>query len=708
MVVVSAPAGSGKSVLARQWTGRGSRRHTTVQVAAYMDDPAILSEAVLDALETLGPAAPQTRARMTGKEPAFSSIVLPALTRLVGTRDAPFVLVIDDVHLLRSPGAHQVLEAVCEACPEGSTVVILTRSQPPDWLARVRATGRLTEVSVADLDFDLDETTQLLSAMGVTAQRADAAVIVDHTEGWAVGVYLTALGLRSGERVGAGEARVVRGSDRIVADYLRTQVLATLSDDHRQFLTRTSVLDELNGPVCDAVLQRTDSASVLAHLHRQIQLVIALDPEERRFRCHHLLREELAGALQTFESARIPGLQERASRWFDEHGDREAAIRHATASGSADLAAAMIWPAVPNCVASGRLDRLRTWLSGLTDAQIASNPWLSMAATWSALQQGDAPTMGRWARISEGHAGPNWREDASHDPYAATVAVLHGLVGSGGLDDTRDLCDRAMGGLAPDDSVRAAAAFNRGIAMALLRDLEGGQASLVEADTLAAALGVPVIEANAKSFLGLMALGAGERERGIRLISEAAEVTRRHHVDRLATGALSSTAQALVLALVGDTTAATSMLATARRLSGLAGAVAPWFAVTGRIIQARTAILLGDGATARLLLAEAEDHLTPDLEASVARDDLAKAKAALAQMSDKGGTAGVLTTTELRVLPFLPSYLTLQQIGEHLFISQSTVKTHVLSIYRKFGVNSRADAVARARELGLVESPIAD
>lgn len=230
----------------------------------------------------------------------------------------------------------------------------------------------------------------------------------------------------------------------------------------------------------------------------------------------------------------------------------------------------------------------------------------------------------------------------------------------------------------------------------------------MEADVVAASLGVPVIEANAKSWMGLMALGAGERERGIRLISDAAEVTRRHHVDRLATGALSTTAQALVLALVGDTTAATSTLATARRLSGLAGAVAPWFAVTGRVIQARTAILLGDGATARLLLAEAETHLTPDLEASVASEDLAKAKAALAKMSDQGGTAGVLTTTELRVLPFLPSYLTLQQIGEHLFISQSTVKTHVLSIYRKFGVNSRADAVARARELGLVESPIAD
>jgi LuxR family maltose regulon positive regulatory protein len=185
-------------------------------------------------------------------------------------------------------------------------------------------------------------------------------------------------------------------------------------------------------------------------------------------------------------------------------------------------------------------------------------------------------------------------------------------------------------------------------------------------------------------------------------------VTRRHHLDRLATGALSSTAQALVLALVGDTSAATSTLATARRLTGLAGAVAPWFAVTGRIIQARTAILLGDGATARLLLTEAEDHLTPDLAASAASDDLSTAKAALVQISDQGGSAGVLTTTELRVLQFLPSHLTLQQIGEHLFISQSTVKTHVLSIYRKFGVNSRAEAVARARALGLVESPIAD
>jgi LuxR family maltose regulon positive regulatory protein len=673
-----------------------------------MDDPVVLGAAIVAALETLGPPAPDTRRRLTGKEPSFSATVLPAMSRLVQNRDAPFILVVDDVHLLQSAQAQRLLETMCEACPRDSTIVILTRSQAPDWLARVRATGRLVEVSSASLAFDRSEAAHLLSAMGVPADPSESAAIVEHTEGWAVGVYLTALGLRSGERSPADGVRLAKGSDRMVADYLRTQVLATLSADQRRFLTLSSVLEELDGPLCDAVLGRADSASTLADLHRRVQLVIAMDRDENRFRCHHLLLEELSADLRTFESVQIPGLHERACRWFDAHGDRDAAIRHATASGDTDLAAEMIWPAVPRCVASGNLDQLHFWLRGLSDAQIANNRWLSMAATWAALQQGDAVAMGRWALIADAHAGPRWREAASSDPYAATVAVLHSVVGSGGLDDTRELCDRAMGGLATDDSFRAAAAFNRGIAMTLLRDFAGGQASLVQAAALAAALGVPVIEANAKSWMGLLAISVGERERGIRLISEAAEVTRRHHLDRLATAALSTTAQALVLALVGDKSAASSTLATARRLSGLAGQIAPWFAVAGRLIQARTAILLGDGATARLLIAEAREHLTPELRASAAGDGLGEVESALALMSDRGGSASVLTTTELRVLQFLPSYLTLQQIGEHLFISQSTVKTHVLSIYRKFGVNSRADAVGRARTLGLVESPIGD
>ena len=238
VVVVSAPAGSGKSILARQWTSRDGRPHATVRVASHMDDPVVLGAAMVDALETLGAPAPETRARLDRQGAG-----------LLGHRAAGDVPPGPEprrpVHPRRGrcapPAAPRrlsaLLETLCESCPSDSTIVLLTRSQAPDWLARVRATGRLAEVSSADLAFDLDEAALLLAAMGVPADASDTAAIVEHTEGWAVGVYLTALGLRSGDRAPADGARIAKGSDRIVADYLRTQVLATLSADQRRFLT---------------------------------------------------------------------------------------------------------------------------------------------------------------------------------------------------------------------------------------------------------------------------------------------------------------------------------------------------------------------------------------------------------------------------------------------------------------------------------------
>lgn len=708
VVVISAPAGSGKSTVARQWTARSERANATVRVTAALDDPAELARALVEALEPLGPAAEGTRARITGKEPAFSATLLPGLARLAQSRSQPFILVVDDVQLVGSDSAQQVLAAVCEGTPDGSTTALLTRSQAPAWLARIRTTGRLAEVTAGDLAFDLDEARELLIHLGAPADPSVVADVVEHTEGWPVGVYLTGLSMRSGNLRPPARLRLTKGSDRAVADYLRTQVLATLSEDHRHFLIRTSILDELDGPLCGALLQRDDSALVLADLHRNIQLLISVDGDQPRYRYHHLLAEELNAELHTTSPGEIAGLHERAALWFDAHGYLEAAIRHATASGNTAIVARIIWPAVPTCVASGTLDHLRAWLAGLSERQIAEDRWLTMAAAWACLQQGDANAMWRWEGLAQAHAGPDWREAARNDAYAATLAVLHGLISTGGIDDTRDLCDRALGGLRPNDPFRAAAAFNKGVALSLQREVTAGMESLLEAEALAQVLDVPVIEANAKSWMGLLALDAGERQRAIRLVSEAAEVTRRHHLDRLATGALTMTAQSLVLALVADKSAAASALATARRLTVAAGAISPWFAVSGRLRQARAAALLGDGATARLLISEARENMTPELQASSLADSLSEADTILAHMSDHAGAAGVLTTTELRVLQFLPSHLTLQQIGEHLFVSQSTVKTHVLSIYRKFGVGSRGDAVAHAQSLGLVEAPLRD
>lgn len=709
VTVVSAPAGAGKSTMAAQWLAVDERTSATVRLAAYMDDAVVLATALIDALEAVGPAAPATRTAVTAAEPGLSAALLPGLTRLAGSRSGPYLLVIDDVHLVRSEAALQVLAAVCEGVPDESTVVLLTRDLTPGWLARTRASGRLTELTSVDLAFDVEEAASMLRASGLDVGAPEVATIVERTEGWAAGIYLTALAL-SARPVSGRSAGIpaVHGSDRFITDYLSSEVLASLDPDRRNFMMRSSILEELTGPLCDAVLQRDDSAVVLDDLHRTLQLVMTVDGDAHRFRFHHLLAEALASDLLTREPGEIPTLHERAARWFAAHDDRDAAIRQATASGRTDLVAELVWPEVVNCVGSGRIGLLHSWLAGLTEAQISGDRWLCLAAAWLALQEGDSRTMVRWSVAAEGHAGREWRRSCGTDGYAASLGVLQALIGGAGLDDTRELCEGALTGLAPDDGFRAPAAFLYGVALTLQGDVDGGRASLMEADRLAQALEVPVIEADAKSSLGMLAIQEGDRAQGIRLVSEATDVIRVNHLDRLATTTHSMTAQALVLALRGDQAAASAALATARRLQGLVGDIAPWFAVTGRLVQARTAVLLGDGATARLLISEAKQYMTPDLKASSATASLAQAEEALARLATGDVETRPLTAAELRVLQFLPSHLTLPQIGEHLFLSQATIKTHALSIYRKFGVSSRGEAVTRARMLGLLDGPLGD
>lgn len=197
---------------------------------------------------------------------------------------------------------------------------------------------------------------------------------------------------------------------------------------------------------------------------------------------------------------------------------------------------------------------------------------------------------------------------------------------------------------------------------------------------------------------------AGDRAGGTRLITQARAIIGENELERLASAAHCVTAQALVTALQGDPDAA-KVLATARRLTTLASEIAPWFAVCGRLVQARAAVALGDGALARQLISEASARMTADLEGSLAQDLLDDAEHALSLLTVDGVATAALTAAEMRVLQFLPSHLQYPQIGEHLFLSANTVKSHVMSIYRKLAVSSRDQAVTRARELGLLESP---
>lgn len=706
VVVVHAGAGFGKTTLAAQWSAHDPRSHVVVRVAPFLNDPASLALRLIEALESLGPPSGELRALATGVEPTFSALLLPSITRLTASRGQPFVLVVDDIQLLTRPDCHAVLAAVADGVPPGSQLALLSRLPAPDWVARVRAEGRLLELGPEDLAFDENEGRNLVKGMQRDLGQAQVHDLVQRSEGWPVGLYLMVLAIQTRgpggvDRLAAG----VGGADRFVVDYLRAEVLTGYADDTRDFLRRSSILEDLQGPLCDAVLERNDSAAVLRRLADRMQLVVLVDPASHHYRYHHLLADALRADLDGEEPWLAPSLHLRASRWYEAHGDLDAAIRHAKAAGDLERAGVLVWSGVPSCIAAGRPDRLGSWLAGLDDVQISDDRWLSLAAAWLWLQTGDPDRMTRWLLVAEEHAGRGWKSAIAHDEYAASVGAMHISLWDGDLEEVLDRCRAVASGLPPTSGFRVAAILNEGVVLALTRRFGEGRDSLKEAERLGRALGVPVIEANALAWQGLLGLLADDWASAVPLIERAAELVEDHRLDRLTTSAYIVTSVALLHATQGRKEQARASLATARRLTAEARRIARWFTVAGPLLQARAAILLGDGALARTLVVEASAHMTTDLSGTVLGDLLTDTEGMLRTIQSEGIAASTITAAELRVLQFLPTRLTFQQIGEHLFLSQTTVKSHAMSIYRKLGATSRDEAVARALALGLAESP---
>lgn len=709
IVMISGPGGAGKSVLAGQVLAADGRAALELPLVPWLDEPAALTRAVVELLETVGPPAPNLHSSITASEPGFSTIVLPALDRLVRSRTTGYVLVIDDLHLLRDPSSQRVIRTTCEATPPGSRVILLSRDATPPWLSRARVEERLVEVTGRDLSFDTGEATDLLRRMSAPTADVDVAAIVEATRGWAVAVYLTGFALCHDQDPPTPFAASTTAplSGRFMVDYVSTEILPPLEPDLQDFLIRSSILDELTAELCDAVLERTDSAVALTHLRDRLQLVVPTTTAGSRGRYHHLLGEALRVELSRHAPEDIPRLHARASWWYAQQGDLDAAIRHAKAGNDLTEVGRLAWSGTSACVGSGNTERLARWLSDLTDAQIAHDPWLSLSAAWLALQCGQNDRMDRWILHCERHAGPGWRTRASSEPYPACLALIVALVGRGGLADSQGLCEAAAVGIPPDEGFRAAALFIQGVALTLNRRAGEGMRCIEEAARVARVLEVPIIQADALSWRGVLAMADGDHRTGQQLIVSARDVILDHHLERLASAAHCFTAQALVQALRHDPEAPTT-LSRARRLTATLGDIAPWFEVCGRLIQARAAAALGEAGLARQLILEATARMTPDLRATLAQDLLDDAEESLARVRADGVYTPALTAMEMRVLQFLPSHLQLPQIGEHLFVTQNTIKSHVRSIHRKLGVTSRAQAVERARELGLLESPAYD
>ena len=699
IVYVAAPAGYGKTTLMAHWADADERPFAWVSLDNGDNDPVALLTYVALALNRIEPLGGPVFSALSTQSPAVEGVVLPRLGKAVATRSQPFVLVLDDAHVLTAPEALDALFVLTRHLQPGSQLAITARSEPTLPLGKLRAGRRLFELGPADLAFAPDEAEILLRGAGIQLEPAEVRLITERTEGWPAGLYLAALSLRAHGSVVAVEG--FTGDDRIVADYFRDEVLARLSPGLARFLTRTSVLDRLSAPLCDAILEQTGSASKLHKLERSNLFLVPLDRQRVWYRYHTLFAEMLRSRLRDAEPGLELELHRRASDWYAEHGEPEEAIRHALAAGHVERAGDLVWANVVRYRGRGRGPVLLRWLSAFTEEQIAGYAPLALAAAWASLGV-ESGAVGRWtataARCS--YEGP--LSDGTTSVESA-LALLRATIAKDGV--TRMAEDAArFTELEPEDSPWwPRACYLEGAAARLSGDPELARRRLEEGERLASAFGAITVRAMCLAQLATLAVAEDSWAIASSLAGQATDELSRASLDGIATVAPVFAVSALVQAHEGEVESARAAIRHARALIEGDSEVAAWVAVEVRLMLARASLLLADVAAARLLLAEARRvaAAAPDLGSlNATLEELAAMATAYSAAGNEGASG--LTGAEVRLLHLLPTHLTFGEIGERVHLSRNTVKSQAVSMYRKLDVSSRSDAVERATELGLL------
>jgi LuxR family maltose regulon positive regulatory protein len=389
LVLVCAPAGSGKTVLLADWAYRENRPVAWLSLDTGDNDPARFWRYVAAALDRIRPGIGEQVAVLLrgGQQPPLEAVVTTLINELAAL-PGEVTIILDDYHLIDSQPVHGSIAFLLGRLPSGLRLVLASRADPPLSLARLRASGRLAELRADELRFTLDETGVFLrEATGLDLPATSVAAFQDRTEGWVAGLQLAALSLR-GQGDVAGFVATFSGSHRYVLDYLTEEVLARQSEQVRGFLLETSVLDQLSGPLCDAVTGQAGSQALLEALERANLFLVALDEVRGWWRYHHLFADLLRVRLAQERPGRVPELHRAAAAWHEQRGLADDAVRHALAAGDVDWAARLIEQHVEMLIRRSEGETLRRWLSALPASSVRTRARLGLAQAVSALVRG--------------------------------------------------------------------------------------------------------------------------------------------------------------------------------------------------------------------------------------------------------------------------------------------------------------------------------
>jgi LuxR family maltose regulon positive regulatory protein len=383
LILVSAPAGYGKTTLITEWLKGLPGKTAWLSLDEGDNDPALFLAYLVAALQQIvGGMLKSTPAMLQSTQPLPTEVILTSLINEIAPTSEAIILALDDYHVIQNPAIQRQVAFFLEHQPPPLHLIILTRQDPFLPLTRLRAGGQMIEIREDQLRFSLDECACFLQkVMGLNITNQEVASLERRTEGWIAGLQLAALSMQGKDDL-KGFIQAFTGSSRYVLDYLMEEVYKHQSLEIQDFLVKTSILERLSAPLCDATTDRLDSQEILRNLEQANLFILPLEPSRTWYRYHRLFSELLHHRLPTSEISEA-GLHQRASQWFETNGYPVEATRHALAAQDWARSARLIEQTGEALLKRGELVTLIGWCEKLPDEVIASRPQLELNYAWA-------------------------------------------------------------------------------------------------------------------------------------------------------------------------------------------------------------------------------------------------------------------------------------------------------------------------------------
>lgn len=666
LTLVSASAGSGKTTLLGDWLRASGHSAAWLSLDAGDNDSARFLSYLVSALQAIAPSlGAGVLGALRSPQPPSLEALLSLLLNELTTHGQDVLLVLDDLHMIGEPALLQALAFMIEHLPPNVHVVLASREDPPLPLARLRVRDQVIELRAPELRFTHTEATEFFSqTMGLSLASEHVSRLETRTEGWVAGLQLAALSLQ-GHPDAEAFIGAFGGSHPFVWDYLFEEVLERQPEAIKTFLLRTSILDRLCGPLCETVLGEGDGDAMLAHLERANLFLVPLDHERRWYRYHHLfaelLRKRLPRSLAASgsEPLDVAGLHRRASDWYAGNALDLDALHHAVAAKDVPRAARLVEGNGMPLHFRGAVAPVLDWLASLPSVELDARPSLWVTYASALLFVGQMGSVEPKLQAAEAALNGQEPDEALRDLLGHIASIRATLaIGLGQPEVILQQSHLALANLHPQNlPVRAATSWTLGHAYQRLGDRENARQAYTEALAQSEALGHGMI-------VLASSIGLGNLDEAENRLERAADTYRR------------------VLTLAGESPLPV--------------------ACEAHLGLARIALAANDrdGAARH---AQQALQLARQLE----NTDRAEAcEAMLAQVErarrEPSPLVEPLSAREREILRLVAQGYSNREIGDMLCLALDTVKGHNRRIFGKLQAQRRTEAVARAREWGLV------